>query len=467
VATEVVALARTVQKELPMSISPQFEWTTAENEAAWVALSTPSAAAPTLPVQGYWRAPWLWTLAGLLLLSMGGGVYALGHTAHAGWEQIEHELQDAVVADAWTAQRRTSQSSASDLPAVQVVQADVHGAQAVVQSIVTQTLSSGETTTYQTTDFYTKGAIGWVRAAPASDQFGPQQTLATTYLTIRHHRPDAAVARAIASRLDSLFVQACTSFGIAPAALAHQVTVELTMNRRAAVGLVLNRLHPSGETSGATILVPSPVLLQLPAEQPVAEWTYQAAAEPLVEAVLRHVTSELRVSFQGSHWYPLLNALRLWAVWQAGGPLADQRTAVIEQFYGATIRPRSFTTCQMSPLWQITTPLAVILCDELADKNRTVQTTGAATRPPRRLVMVGRGGEPRGMRPWGEMVMLETVVEHAVATYGVERLPVLLQALDSYETWADLIPAVYGVSAEEFEQGWRKYVADHNQRPAP
>lgn len=45
--------------------------------------------------------------------------------------------------------------------------------------------------------------------------------------------------------------------------------------------------------------------------------------------------------------------------------------------------------------------------------------------------------------------------------YGRERLPALLRGLGEHETWDTLIPAVFSVSAGEFEAGWQAYVATH------
>jgi hypothetical protein len=58
----------------------------------------------------------------------------------------------------------------------------------------------------------------------------------------------------------------------------------------------------------------------------------------------------------------------------------------------------------------------------------------------------------------------QTVVEYAVMTYGRERLPTLPGGLvgargPGYETWDALVPAVFGVSAGEFEAGWQAYLA--------
>ena len=61
----------------------------------------------------------------------------------------------------------------------------------------------------------------------------------------------------------------------------------------------------------------------------------------------------------------------------------------------------------------------------------------------------------------GQTVVLATMVEYAVVTYGRERLPTLVAGLGQYESWETLIPAVYGVSPTEFEAGWQVYLAAH------
>ena len=49
-------------------------------------------------------------------------------------------------------------------------------------------------------------------------------------------------------------------------------------------------------------------------------------------------------------------------------------------------------------------------------------------------------------------------VEYAVFAYGRDRLPTLLDGMHRYDTWETLIPAVYGVSAADFETGWQEYL---------
>lgn len=51
------------------------------------------------------------------------------------------------------------------------------------------------------------------------------------------------------------------------------------------------------------------------------------------------------------------------------------------------------------------------------------------------------------------------LIEYAVQTYGVGRLPLFLTSLQQPVTWDELIPAVFDVSAEEFEMDWRAWLA--------
>jgi hypothetical protein len=385
---------------------------------------------------------------------MGSGVYTLEQTAQAGWTAIEHDLHNALAADAWTA--RPEQAAAA--PAVQLVAAEVDGGQARVEAVVTQTLPSGEAVAYQTTGFYRERAAGWVRTAPSAEQLGPLQTRTTTYFVIRYYALDTAVVQAVAPRLDALYRQACANFGLALPAQAQPIRVELSMDPHQSLGW-------HWTSGGELIDVPSPRLLQLPAAQPAREWVYQALADAVVTAVLQHAAPQVRAGagVRGDRWGRLKEALRLWQLWQTGGALARQRTEVIRHFYRAASPAHAFTVCRAPSLWQTAASLAARLCRELAQAASSGTETGALYAPPRRLVEQLRMDEnKRGSQAqWGEIVALETLVEYAVARYGVERLPALLQATGRYTSWDGLLAAVYGVSAAEFEQGWQAYVAEH------
>ena len=67
----------------------------------------------------------------------------------------------------------------------------------------------------------------------------------------------------------------------------------------------------------------------------------------------------------------------------------------------------------------------------------------------------------------GQTVMLSTLIEYAVTTYGRERLPILVRNLRQYNSWETLLPAVYGVPAAEFEAGWVEYLAAYYDPDLP
>jgi hypothetical protein len=99
------------------------------------------------------------------------------------------------------------------------------------------------------------------------------------------------------------------------------------------------------------------------------------------------------------------------------------------------------------------------LCNELAILAAQTAEGHSVVQPPRKLAMLALSDNYR-WKPWqwGEIAALESLVDYAVTTYGVERLPVLLQALDSSDNWTDLVQTVYGISTAEFEQGWQVYL---------
>jgi hypothetical protein len=57
-------------------------------------------------------------------------------------------------------------------------------------------------------------------------------------------------------------------------------------------------------------------------------------------------------------------------------------------------------------------------------------------------------------------VAVATLMAYAAATYGAERIPVLMANLHVHDRWETLVPAVYGVSAGAFERGWQAYLME-------
>ncbi len=67
----------------------------------------------------------------------------------------------------------------------------------------------------------------------------------------------------------------------------------------------------------------------------------------------------------------------------------------------------------------------------------------------------------------GGVVAMETLIEYVVATYGRESLPRLIAALGDHPSWNSLIPAVYDISADEFEAAWQSHLAHRYDTSPP
>ncbi len=55
----------------------------------------------------------------------------------------------------------------------------------------------------------------------------------------------------------------------------------------------------------------------------------------------------------------------------------------------------------------------------------------------------------------------DPLVEFILETYGYPRVPVLLDAFETYDSWEAVAPAVFGISAQELEANWHAYLAQH------
>jgi hypothetical protein len=62
--------------------------------------------------------------------------------------------------------------------------------------------------------------------------------------------------------------------------------------------------------------------------------------------------------------------------------------------------------------------------------------------------------------PGPYVIVLATVFEYVASTYGSDQVPLLLAAIPEHQRAETLIPAVFGVSVEEFTAGWRAFLAE-------
>lgn len=295
--------------------------------------------------------------------------------------------------------------------------------------------------------------------------WGAQQRRATRYFVFLFRQRDAPTVITVAPRIDQLYSTLQQNFGLAAPLDANPLVITVHENR------VLENA-PYRPRVFAKLSVPSPTLY--PAnEWNEAELLTQSLALLLIDHTLAHVVRQHAV---GAARYPLLDGLRLWQLWELDLPLARWQPTLVRWIYvdlpaaapeQSLPLPQQYAAlCAAHTLWmphpaQIRIPL---LCTAL-DKSPARLPRPMIHNPPRRLPRldtpvypdeeVDAQGKTGPTSHPGAAIAFATLVDYAVTTYGQECLPLFVAGLGQYTTWEELIPAVFGVSAAEFEIGWQ------------
>jgi hypothetical protein len=323
---------------------------------------------------------------------------------------------------------------------------------------------------YRQTRFYRRIGPDWRQISPEAAHWPPARSLETPYFVFRFRQHDAQAVIAVAPRIDALYTTLWHNFGLpimpTPGRLA--VYVSGTQNPGNA------RFEPHNYEQFVwedRLVVASPSLYLVPVDITDIDLLAQSLALPLIAQVLTQASEQDQI---GSAWQPMLKGLRLWQVWDMDLPLALWREEIVRWIYldrpGAgsaqtVVLPKRYEAfCASHALWmEAPTMVGVpLLCNGL-DWQAWYTGTWGPRHPPIRLdqlaVPAPDGYTPEGTPVWGQTVALATLIEYAVDTYGRERLPALVAGLSKHESWNTLLPAVFGVSAAEFEAGWRAYLA--------
>jgi hypothetical protein len=181
------------------------------------------------------------------------------------------------------------------------------------------------------------------------------------------------------------------------------------------------RRHVPGPAAGAPdgASVPaSPALVPAPLDMNAAAVLRRSVFFALSDSVAFAALTPNRVRCP---WWPMADGLRLW-LRQEGAPPAD---------------PVRASQNRLLQEWLAAHP--VVHLGTFTALTSYCRQSGFPVQPLRQLIV-------------------QSVIEYAVATYGRDRLPALVQGIGRYETWAELAPAVFGVSVEQFKRGWQIYL---------
>jgi hypothetical protein len=335
-----------------------------------------------------------------------------------------------------------------------------------VAAVEVVTASAGSPRSYRQTHFYQQTPSGWLRATPVAALWGSPQRRETEHFILHYRRQDAAAVAEVAAQIDGLYRTMHEGIGLAAPAAHDKVMIEIDVEQ-----------PPGHYSPGAvvqdTFRIASPALYLAPVELTDAELVSQAIAlilleQTLIEAVQLHDIPR--------HWQPLLNGVRLWTLWEMELPLSVWRDEVVTWLYTrgptatdrtSSILPEQYAElCAMHRQWMLSPRhLQIPLrCNDL-DRREWLPVWHYVTDPPRQLselTIPWRQSIKRGtFRPQhpSAVVAQATLIEYGVSTYGDEFVPILIAGLAHHAEWETLLPALFDVSAAQFEAGWHEYMA--------
>jgi hypothetical protein len=475
--------------------SPQLDWQVCQSDVEWETVS--QAREPRVLLQSSAIRRFLPFGIGLVLLMAAGGLR---------WHSVQRERANVAAAIGRTVEVEAATDRESQVAAMSSV-APMTGVQPQVQleaqaltalaetppdggavtslhylasdvAVVEVTLpATSDQPALRQTRVYRQSGSDWVRITPAAAYWGAPLQWEAEHLVFHYYADDILAVAPVAAQLDARYAELHRLFLGEPPRRPLTVVVDpaqapgkLATRASSAEPLVLASpgVYLAPETISDTGLLAQLVVLALIDDlkaQVLGRYDDAGDSEVYVQ--------KLRVA-------QLLDGIRLWQVWQGDLPLAAWREPVVQWVFSdarpwlpepSEVTP-SFRSgfCAMHRLW-MTTPLLLRLpltCRDGWDTQRDLAWR-LAYEPPLRLTHFPLVTLPMlmqdmqmGQSVWGHpaaAVALATVMDYAAATYGPERIPVLIAEASQYEYWATLIPAVFGVSANEFEAGWRAYLA--------
>ncbi len=320
---------------------------------------------------------------------------------------------------------------------------------------------------HRQTRFYQRTQEGWQQTQPDVTLWGPERSLETAYFVYHFRQNDAGAVIAISAQMDALYQTMRRNFGLSGAPGAEKLLIDVSVTQTSGYASVWfgapYRIH-----------APSPAIFVAPVDLTDAELLAQSIAFPLLDQVLMETRAQFAVR---EAWQPVLYGLSLWQLWDGDLPLSVWRDDVVTWLYlhrpGADagqdimLPERYRALCAAHQLWLPAPywrgiPLFCIDRDQEEWLFKAVSPRDALVRldqlapliPPSENVAWSYSYAPHP----GHTVALATLIEYAVITYGRERLPVLVAGLGQHADWETLVPAVFGVSATEFEAGWQAHL---------
>jgi hypothetical protein len=414
----------------------------------------------------------------------------LWHKAESGLAKVEGELQLAVSNDLSTSvlYPRTSAVSQEQVIVEQIISAtrerrgeevvNVHvrdlGEDWAVINVLLRLTSSGPI--YQQTRVYHNNGRSWMRTEITPALWGQSRLLETKHFAFHYHSLDHEAVTEAAARIDAIYL---TFYSTYFATQPDDEKVVVVVKSEWTPGLRIRQSQLS-----EPLVIGSPATALAPVELSAADMILQA----LVLELLNRLSTKAAAFYQvPDHWQTLQRGLALWLMWDQALPLTTWHQPVVRWIFRQPLRkyaPEAISfsefghaLCADHSLWilsplEIGIPLTCLRLPHL-EPERQIQGWPLPQELLRELILPPIQWLPPNISHDTTLssvvsvahhpsatVLLSTVIEYVAQTYGSARVPILLAALSEHTTWHTLIPAVFHVSVEEFEKGWRDFLSD-------
>ncbi len=335
------------------------------------------------------------------------------------WQNHKDAVNEGLIADsadrswvhwlAWNQQwyRRWAGDHAQQ-PAFEIESIELRDDLALVEVVATQPGEPWMREPYREIRFYRQVDRQWLRTSPQPEFWGAERTADTDYFHFEFYQRDAAALATTIETIDELYAGLRRDVGVGLPPADEKLTIKVVPSTDVT----------SWHFTGDTLRISSPDLLQVPAEVSDAARLTASIAYPLTRRVVDQALRETRID---SQWGPLVDGMRHWLAGE-DNPLPSAWRWYVKGLLKQRLRRASTVhlTHFVTPHW---------------------------------------ASLDQGER-WVRILAGESVVDYAVEVYGRDRLPALLRELSEHETWDTLVPTVFDVPLEEFEAGWRLYLAD-------
>jgi hypothetical protein len=402
---------------MKVRLTTRLEWEVEDEIDAIVNTQPPRRKAfPHLSITSRRYRPLIVLAAILLLLAIAIAGARLVDQAESNIAQTEREIELAIEADGW------QQEWSALKPNIQSI--ELHKDLAIVQMAVEDGGVSQGTAMAGGILYYRYSAEGWERVEVNETEPGPYLYQETDHLYLQYRQVDQSEVEALMPAIEAFNADLHRDFGLElpPAHEKVNIRVAIVAGRQQLASLDLVE-YITWESNGIVVLSPHFSRVR----------TTRASADVMKDAIRANVARQIILLAVEKYqpqavWRPLVDGLQLWA-YSAHREFDSDLANLLRQQLASEVPLRL-------PVLS-TLPLPLYNLDE-------TQVTG-----------------------WQQsVVVLKTVIDYMVATYGRHSLARLLDGMHHHDSWQSLIPAVFDVSIEEFESGWQAYLtAQYDLRP--